>query len=99
MTLIYENDGRDVYQREFGAPSSTRVKTKHQLEFEFMETNDIVKNDIYDTTAIIKQDSLMESHLHNLAAQSDGELMSRIAERFSKLARAAHNRKHWTGHE
>ena len=62
MTLIFENDGRDVYQREFGAPSSTRVKTKTQLEFDFMKNDktddlDIIQNDIYDTTEIIKQDT------------------------------------------
>jgi hypothetical protein len=75
-----------------------------QTEFEFMTNNktddlDIIRNDIYDTTDIIKEDTLMESHLHNLASQSEGELMSKIAERFSKLTRAAHNRKHWTGSE
>ena len=75
-----------------------------QTEFEFMTNNktddlDIIRNDIYDTTDIIKEDTLMESHLHNLASQSDSELMSKIAERFSKLTRAEHNRKHWTGSE
>lgn len=104
-TKIFERDGSTVYYRDFGAPSNTRVKYPEQMEFEFMANNDkvddldIIQNDIYDTTEIIKSDALMESHLHNLAANSEGELMSRIAERFSKLARAAHNRKHWTGHE
>ena len=77
-------------------------KFYQQTEFEFMKNTDdldIIQNDIYDTTDIIKEDTLMESHLHNLAANSEGDLMSRIAERFSKLARTAHNRKHWTGHE
>ena len=61
-----------------------------QTEFEFMTNNktddlDIIRNDIYDTTDIIKEDTLMESHLHNLASQSDGELMSKIAKDFLSL--------------
>ncbi len=79
-------------------------KFYQQTEFEFMKNDkqdslDIIRNDIYDTTDIIKEDTLMQSHLDNLAADSEGDMMSRIAERFAKLTSSAHNRKHWTGHE
>lgn len=58
-----------------------------------------MKNDIYDTTQIRKKDGELESFLHNLAARENSEIVSRVAERFSQLARKAHDRKHWTGHE
>ena len=61
--------------------------------------------DIYDTTETRLRDEDMLMTLHNVARlmeQSDNPLGSElrtIADRFSELAKAAHNRKHWTGHE
>ena len=58
-----------------------------------------MKNDIYDTTEVRKTDGEFESFLHNLASKEGSEFVMRVAERFSQLARKAHDRKHWTGHE
>ena len=62
--------------------------------------------DIYDTKAIRDQDGDDVIFLHNVARQFElnadmeqGKEMRRIADRFSELTKAAHNRKHWTGHE
>mgnify|MGYP003976054081 CR=1 FL=1 len=48
---------------------------------------------------IRKEDNDMESFLHNLAHRSGDEFAMKLAERFSKLTRKAHDRLHWTGAE
>jgi len=69
-----------------------------QLELELGDDLNIIRNDIYDTSKAIKEDTLMLAFLRN-KAYDEGEFVSRIADRFEKLTSAAHNRKHWTGHE
>lgn len=67
-------------------------------------------NDIYDTTEIRLRDEEMIMTLHNVARVMETRVMEnadnimgheirQIADRFNELAKAAHNRKHWTGHE
>ena len=61
--------------------------------------------DIYDTTEMRASDEKMLMTLHTVAAtlgQQHSEFekeLRTIADRFSELTKAAHNRKHWTGHE
>jgi|TARA_A200000159_G_scaffold160944_1_gene181922 hypothetical protein len=52
-----------------------------------------------ELTQIRKDDQDMESFLHDMANKSDDEFVMRLAERFSKLTRKAHDRLHWTGAE
>lgn len=52
-----------------------------------------------DIAKIRKEDNDMESFLHNMASKSDDEFVMKLAERFSKLTRKAHDRLHWTGAE
>lgn len=52
-----------------------------------------------DLAKIRKDDQDMESFLHDMANKSDDEFVMRLAERFSKLTRKAHDRLHWTGAE
>jgi len=56
-------------------------------------------NDIYDTTEIRQTDGEMEIFLHDLARKENSDFIRRVADRFAELTKAAHNRKHWTGHE
>ena len=62
-------------------------------------------SDIYDTTEIRLRDEEMVVTLHNVARVMEsadnimGHEIRQIADRLSELAKAAHNRKHWTGHE
>ena len=52
--------------------------------------------DICDIEEIMKEDSEMLAWLRNLPKSLSA---SKIADRFEALTNAAHNRKHWTGHE
>ena len=54
---------------------------------------------IYDTTEVRETDGEMEIFLHDLARKENSEYIRRVADRFAKLTKTAHNRKHWTGHE
>lgn len=95
MTKIYERDGDNVYHRDFGSKADTRKLGLTTISL------DIIQNDIYNTTDIIAEDTLMLSRLRALVLEDkeDSELFSRIADRFEMLANSAHNRKHWTGKE
>jgi hypothetical protein len=60
---------------------------------------------IYSTEDIIAIDKDHVVNLHNAARileQADSTLgleVRKAADRLNELAKAAHNRKHWTGHE
>lgn len=51
---------------------------------------------IHETKEIMKEDAEMLAWLRNLPKSLSA---SKIADRFESLTNAAHNRKHWTGHE
>ena len=55
--------------------------------------------DIYVTADIIKQDTAWLARLRTVAKEFDDYELRQIADRFESLTAAAHNRKHWTGHE